>query len=615
MGIRLLASTVVNRIAAGEVIERPASAVKELVENSLDAGAARIEVVIRDGGRSMISVADDGSGMTADELALAVQRHATSKLPDDDLTRIDTLGFRGEALPSIAAVSRLTITSRPAGADTAWSIAIEGGQGAGPRPAAHSPGTSVEVRDLFFATPARLKFLKAVSTETTHATQAVTRLAMAHPHVAFTLGDGVKTTLKLPAAPGEPADARLSRLGAILGRDFQQSAVAVRADREGVRLSGHIGLPTLNRRTSSMQFLFVNGRPVRDRLLYGTVRAAYQGLISSDRHAMVVVFLDVPTDDLDVNVHPMKTEVRFRDPALVRGLVVGALRRALADAGYRTATTASNAALGSMRPALSPGGSASGGHPGGAFPTGNEPLGRMGMAEAPQRFHFPVAMADPRADPMANPAADGGSAPGPLQEPDEPALDLPLGAARAQVHLTYIVAQSADGIVIVDQHAAHERLVYERIRQALDRGGVARQGLLIPEVVDLEPSAAERILARAGELAALGLLVEPFGEGAVVVREVPALLGIVDAEGLVRDLADELADMEQALALTDRLNQVCSTMACHGSVRAGRPLNVSEMNALLREMERTPHSGQCGHGRPTYVELKLGDIERLFGRR
>jgi len=609
MSIRLLTSTVVNRIAAGEVIERPASAVKELVENCIDAGATRVDVVIRDGGRSLISVTDDGGGMTADELQLAVQRHATSKLPDDDLTRIDTLGFRGEALPSIAAVSRMTITSRTQDADTAWSIAIEGGQEPRLQPAAHSPGTCVEVRDLFFATPARLKFLKTISTETSHATEAVTRLAMAHPRVGFTLGDGVKTSLKLPAVQGGPPDARLSRLGAILGREFQESAVAVQAERDGVGLSGHIGLPTLNRRNSSKQFLFVNGRPVRDRLLYGTVRAAYQGLISSDRHAMVVVFLDVPTNDLDVNVHPMKTEVRFRDPAVVRGLVVGALKRALADAGYRTATTASNTALGAMRPGLPPGrsGSASIAHAGGNFQVFNDHLARAGMAEAPRRFDFPVSMVDPAA--KESPPAEH------PEGPDEPGLDLPLGTARAQVHLTYIVAQSADGIVIVDQHAAHERLVYERIKQALDQGGVSRQGLLIPEVVELEASAAERILTRADELAALGLLIEPFGEGAVVVREVPALLGIVDAQRLVQDLADDLGELEEALALKDQLNHVCSTMACHGSVRAGRPLNVEEMNALLREMERTPHSGQCGHGRPTYVELKLGDIERLFGRR
>ncbi len=610
MTIRLLASTVVNRIAAGEVIERPASAVKELVENSLDAGASRVDIIIRDGGRSLISVTDDGSGMTAEDLRLAVERHATSKLPDDDLTRISTLGFRGEALPSIGAVSRLTITSRPPNADSAWSIAIEGGRHAEPKPAAHSPGTCVEVRDLFFATPARLKFLKAVSTETTHATEAVTRLAMAHPHVAFTLGDGVKTSLKLPAVTGEPLEVRLSRLGAILGRDFQASAVAVDAEREGVRLSGHIGLPTLHRRNASMQFLFVNGRPVRDRLLYGTVRAAYHGLMASDRHAMVAVFLDVPTDALDVNVHPMKTEVRFRDPALVRGLVIGALKRALADAGYRTATTASNTALSSMRLGASPGGSPSIAHVGGNFPAFNDHLGRVGrggMAEAPRRFDFDLSSEDPSAHAMAPSGAAEGA--------PEPDLDLPLGAARAQVHRTYIVAQSTDGIVIVDQHAAHERLVYERISQALAHGGVSRQGLLIPEVVELDAAAAERILARADELAALGLLIEPFGEGAVVVREVPALLGTVDAQGLVRDLADDLGDMEEALALKDQLNHVCSTMACHGSVRAGRALNVAEMNALLREMERTPHSGQCGHGRPTYVELKLADIERLFGRR
>lgn len=607
MGIRLLSSTVVNRIAAGEVIERPASAVKELVENSLDAGATRVGVVIRDGGRSLISVTDDGWGMTADDLALAVQRHATSKLPDDDLTRIKTLGFRGEALPSIAAVSRLTVTSRPPEGDSAWSLAIEGGGEAKMQPAPRSPGTCVEVRDLFFATPARLKFLKAVSTETAHATEAIKRLAMAHPHVAFTLGDGVRKSVKLPAFKGEPGAMFLSRLGGILGSDFQDSAVVVDAKRDGVRLSGYIGLPTFHRRNASMQFLFVNGRPVRDRLLHGTVRAAYHGLMASDRNAVVAVFLDLPTEDVDVNVHPMKTEVRFRDPALIRGLVVGALKRALANAGYRTATSVAHTALNAMRPGMGIAGIASAADAGGRFGAFDESLNRTGMADVPQRFEFPACMADQSAqEPSATAAPD---------EHDEPELELPLGTARAQVHRTYVVSQSAEGIVIVDQHAAHERLVYERIRKALDRGVVASQGLLIPEVVELEASATARILARADELAALGLVIEPFGEGALVVREVPALLGIVDAQALVRDLADDLGDLEEAMALKDQLNHVCSTMACHGSVRAGRALNIQEMNALLREMERTAHSGQCGHGRPTYVELKLSDLERLFGRR
>jgi DNA mismatch repair protein MutL len=599
MSLRRLPETVVNRIAAGEVIERPASAVKELVENAVDAGATRIDVVVRDGGRTLIAVADDGVGMSGDELDLAVERHATSKLPDDDLEHITTFGFRGEALPSIGAVSRLTLTSRPHGADAAWSIVVEGGRKGAPQPASHPAGTRVEVRDLFYATPARLKFLKTPSTELTHAVEAVNRLAMAHPGVGFHLGDGARTLVKLPAVAGDPGEARLKRLGAIMGRDFADNAVPILAERDGARLTGFAGLPTLNRRNATMQFLFVNGRPVRDRLLYGAVRGGYQNLLASDRHPMLALFLDVPPEALDVNVHPMKTEVRFRDVGLVRGLIVGALKHALAEAGHRASTTVAHAALGAVRPG---GGlSWSGSYGGGA------PSHRGGLAEETAAFHRPLAGLD--AAPTARMEAE---------DPDiaaEPERDHPLGVARAQLHGTYIVAQTADGIVIVDQHAAHERLTHERISRALADGGVARQGLLIPEVVEIDESAAARVTARAAELAELGLLVEPFGVGAVVVREVPALLGTVDVQGLIRDLADDLAECADALALKDRLGQVCATMACHGSVRAGRRLTADEMNALLRAMEATPHAGQCSHGRPTYVELKLADIERLFGRR
>jgi len=607
MTLRRLPETVVNRIAAGEVIERPASAVKELVENSVDAGATRIDVVVRDGGRTLISVTDDGVGMTADELELAVERHATSKLPDDDLEHITTLGFRGEALPSIGAVSRLTITSRPRGADSAWSVGVEGGRMGKAQPASHPVGTRVEVRDLFYATPARLKFLKAPSTEMTHAVEAVNRLGMAHPGVGFVLGDGARTPVKLPPVSGDPQEARLQRLGAIMGRDFADNAVPIRAEREGSRLTGYAGLPTLNRRTATMQYLFVNGRPVRDRLLYGAVRGGYQGLLASDRHPMVVLFLEVPPEALDVNVHPMKTEVRFRDVGLVRGLIVGALKHALAEAGHQASTTVAHAALGAVRPGgglPSYGGGArawSGSYGVGA------PARTGGLAEEAAAFHRPLAGLDPAPTARMEPLDPDAGA--------EPDLDHPLGVARAQLHGTYVVAQTADGIVIVDQHAAHERLTHERISNALTGGGVARQGLLIPEVVELDEAAAARINARAGELAELGLLVEPFGTGAVVVREVPALLGTVDAKGLIRDLADDLAECDEALALKDRLGEVCATMACHGSVRAGRRLTAEEMNALLREMEATPHAGQCSHGRPTYVELKLADIERLFGRR
>jgi len=600
--IRRLPETVVNRIAAGEVVERPAAAVKELVENAIDAEARRIDVTLRDGGRTLIAVADDGCGMTPDELDLAVERHATSKLPADDLDHIATLGFRGEALPSIGAVARMTVTSRAADGDGAWSITVEGGRKGAAQPAALGTGTRVEVRDLFYATPARLKFLKTAQTETGHAIEAVNRLAMARPDIGFTLIDGARTPIRLAPCSGDLFDARLDRLAAIMGRDFADNSVAIDAEREGARLTGYAGLPTLNRATAAAQYLFVNGRPVRDKLLYGAVRGAYRDLLAGDRHPMVALFLELSADALDVNVHPMKTEVRFRDPGLIRGLIVGALKHALAGAGHRASTTVSSAALGAARPAVTPFPGSVGGRP---VPI-HAGSPRSGLAEAAVTYHAPIPDLD--APPAAPSAGD-------VDIETEPDADHLLGVARAQLHGTYVVAQTTDGIVIVDQHAAHERLVHERIRTALVEGGVARQGLLIPEVVELEEAAVRRLTARTDELRALGLAIEPFGPGAVVVREVPALLGQVDAKGLVRDLADDLAEAGEALALEDRLGDVCATMACHGSVRAGRRLNAEEMNALLREMEATPHSGQCGHGRPTYVELKLADIEKLFGRR
>jgi len=617
MPIRLLPESLVNRIAAGEVVERPAAAVKELVENALDAGARRIDVTLRDGGKALIAVADDGCGMAPHELELAVERHATSKLPDDDLTHIRTLGFRGEALPSIGAVSRLLITSRPKGADSAFALQVEGGVKGAPMPAAGGFGTRVEIRDLFYATPARLKFLKGSRTETEHAVDMVERLAMAHPHVAFTVTDDGRTPVRLPAAGGDLLEARLHRLGAILGREFQENALPVDATRQGVRLLGHIGLPTLNKPTSAGQYLFVNGRPVKDKLLVGAVRGAYADFLARDRHPMLALFLDIPPEEVDVNVHPAKTEVRFRDQALVRGLIVGALKHALAAAGHRASTTVADAALSSFVPRNAP-------QP--SFAWQPQPSGSRGplpyaptsvprsLAEAALAFQAPVSPAGSSGDvpaPGYGPSARTESPAG-----DETAPEFPLGAARAQVHGTYIVAQTRDGIVIVDQHAAHERLVYERIKTDLLSGGVKRQGLLIPEVVELDPADAERLGERVAELAELGLILEPFGSGAVVVREVPALLGPrADIRGLVKDLADELAELGDALALKEKLEAVCSRMACHGSVRAGRPLNAEEMNALLRQMEATPHSGQCNHGRPTYVELRLADIERLFGRR
>jgi DNA mismatch repair protein MutL len=611
MPIRRLPETLVNQIAAGEVVERPAAAVKELVENALDAGARHIDVELRDGGRALIAVTDDGCGMAPEELLLAVERHATSKLPDDDLVHIATLGFRGEALPSIGAVARLTVTSRAAGADEAWSLAVEGGRAGRPVPAAHAKGTRVEVRDLFFATPARLKFLKAARTETQHAQDSLARLAMAHPGVGFTLGDGERRLLSLAPAEGELFAGRLKRLAALMGRDFADNALAIEAQREGLRLTGYAGLPTLNRGNAQHQYLFVNGRPVRDKLLYGAIRGAYQDFLARDRHPLVALFLELPPDEVDVNVHPAKAEVRFRDPGLVRGLIVSACRHALAEAGHRASTTVSDSALGAFRPQSQPGFQSAWGAPRSSLP--------RGLAEATAAYHAPLQQVRATTLPGLDGAPAAANAQAVAREAAEaerfPIDQYPLGAARAQLHGTYVVAQTADGMVIVDQHAAHERLVYERMKQQLGDSGVKRQMLLLPEVVELDGPAAERLAERAGELAELGLVLEAFGPGAVVVREVPALLGEVDVRGLVRDLADELAELGEALALKERLEEVCGTLACHGSVRAGRRLNAEEMNALLRQMEATPHSGQCNHGRPTYVELKLADIEKLFGRR
>ncbi len=634
-GIRELPPTLVNRIAAGEVVERPASAVKELVENSLDAGATRVDVTLGDGGRGRIVVVDDGQGMEPEALSMAVRRHCTSKLAaDSDLTTIHTLGFRGEALPSIGSVARLTLTSRPPGADTAWALTVEAGTVGAAEPAAHPPGTRVEVRDLFFATPARLKFLKAARTEQQHAVDAIKRLAMAHPGVAFSVMDGDRVLLRAPALPADllsdPVAARRERLGAVLGRAFAENCVPLDLAREAARLTGHAGLPTYHRGTSTEQYLFVNGRPVKDRLLHGAVRGAYQDVLARDRHPVVALSLEIDPTAVDVNVHPAKTEVRFRDAALVRGLIVSGIRHALAEAGHRASTTVAAGLLGRARPEgeesapgprlpLGRGGGRGGlGGPGwrGLAPPPTQALdaARAFQApEAPQEGGFAEGIPSP--PPPANPFGHlGGEAAAPAGSEDDD-RDRPLGRARAQVHTTYIVAETTDGLVIVDQHAAHERLVYERMKQALAEGGIARQGLLLPEVVELGEATAARLVARAGELADLGLVVEGFGPGAVVVRETPALLGRCDAAALVRDLADDLAEWGQTLALQDRLADVCGTMACHGSIRAGRRLNEAEMNALLRQMEETPHSGQCNHGRPTYVELRLADIETLFGRR
>ena len=597
MTIRILPPSTINRIAAGEVVERPASVVKELVENAIDAHASRIDVIMDDGGRGLIAVTDDGQGMTPADLDLAVTRHATSKLADDDdLLNITALGFRGEALPSIASVSRMVLISRAPGADQAWALTIEGGERRALAPAALARGTRIEVRDLFYATPARLKFLKAPRTEIDYAADAVKRLAMAHPATAFSLTTDGRALLHLEAvADGllkSPAEARLERLGAVMKRGFADNALTIEAERDGVRLTGHAGLPTLNRGNAAAQYLFVNGRPVRDKLIHGAVRAAYMDFLARGRHPMVALYIDLEAQAVDVNVHPTKAEVRFRDAGTVRGLIVSALKHALAAAGHRASTTVSETALGALRPHQAPSpllGGGSGGYRHG-----------FGLAEAAMAYAAPLAAPSGRVETAPDNAG---------------AENYPLGAARGQLHATYIIAQTVDGIVIVDQHAAHERLVYERMKKALSSQGVARQGMLIPEVVELDEAAVARLAARFDQLAELGLAMERFGPGAVVVREVPALLGDCDIQGLVRDLADDLAEFDDTLALKERLEDVCSTMACHGSVRAGRILNVPEMDALLREMEATPHSGQCNHGRPTYVELKLSDIEKLFGRR
>lgn len=615
MTIRRLPETLVNRIAAGEVVERPASAVKELVENAIDAGARRIDVATAAGGRTLISIGDDGKGMARDELPIAVERHATSKLPGDDLLDIRWLGFRGEALPSIGAVARMSIVSRQMDSDSAWAVEVEGGTVSSVKPAAAGPGTRIEVRDLFYAVPARLKFLKSDRAEDLAVQEIVKRLAMAHAGVAFTLQQDGRTSFRADAVQGELFARRLGRLEQILGRDFADNAVQIEAEREGIKLTGHAGLPTYNRGNAQHQYLFVNGRPVRDKLFVGAVKGAYADFLSHDRHPVVALFLDVPAEQVDVNVHPAKAEVRFRDPGLVRGLIVGALRHALAEAGHRASTTVSQAALGALRPQ---------GAPTPALPFGNasrwrgydnlRPASVPGLAEAAALYNAPQgdfssqAVADDGLQPGAR--GDEAVAVSPVQ-----LQAYPLGAARAQVHETYIVAQTSDGIVVVDQHAAHERLVYERMKVNLEAGRVPRQALLLPEVVELSEAEATRLSSRAAELAELGLVLEGFGTGAVVVREVPALLGDVAVQNLVRDLADAIAEYDSVLPLKEKLEEVCGTMACHGSVRAGRRLTLDEMNALLRQMEATPHSGQCNHGRPTYVELKLADIEKLFGRR
>ncbi|MDE1150925.1 MAG: DNA mismatch repair endonuclease MutL [Micavibrio sp.] len=623
MFIRQLPETLINQIAAGEVIERPAAAVKELVENAIDAGSSRIETVIRDGGASLIAITDDGIGMTEDELFLAVERHATSKLPEDDLVNIQSLGFRGEALPSIGAVSRLTITSRKRGGTAdASAIIVDAGKKSRPAPAALQQGTKVEVRDLFYATPARLKFMKTPRTESQNVRDTIERLAMAYPDIHFRLTVDDKETLDLPSAKGDLYERRLDRLRQIMGREFAENALRLDAERDGVRLTGYASLPTLNRGSNQHQFFFVNGRPVRDKLLIGAVRGAYMDFLASDRHPMLCLFVDLPPDVVDVNVHPTKAEVRFADSALVRGLIVGGLKHAIAAAGHRASSTVAEQTLKAFQP-QSPAPGWDGQYR--QFQPGYQHIkGMQGVEYTGEYYSRPHSMPEATSDLMSGiDAAPQGRTQMqqnnvfPANDPATQAVvdEYPLGAALAQVHETYIVAQTRDGLVLVDQHAAHERLVYEEMKNNLARGGISRQPLLLPEVVEMDANSAERLLTRRDELAELGLVIDTFGPGAVVVQEVPVLLGSGNLRQMVLDLADDITAFGQTMRLKEKLEEICSTMACHGSVRAGRRLNATEMNTLLREMERTPHSGQCNHGRPTYVELKLNDIEKLFGRR
>ncbi len=589
--IRQLDDAAINRIAAGEVLERPASAVKELVENSVDAGATRIEVVIADGGKTLIRVTDDGCGMTAADLPLALSRHATSKIDGSDLLNIRSFGFRGEALPSLGATGRLTITSRAKGADAAM-IAVAGGQAEGVKPAALSSGTVIELRDMFYATPARLKFLRTDRAEAQAVTDVVKRLAMAEPFVTFILRDASKgdnrTVFRADAETGDLFDALHGRLRSVLGKDFAENALRIDTQREGFHLTGYAALPTYSRGAAVAQFLFVNGRPVRDKMLLGALRAAYMDVLSRDRHPVAALFVDCDPTLVDVNVHPAKSEVRFRDPGTVRGLIVSGLRHALAEAGHRASTTVAHATLGAITPEQT----------------------------APRVYQMDRPSFSARSMTFQAQAPGFSEAPSARIEPvveDEPD-DLPLGAARAQVHENYIIAQTENGIVIVDQHAAHERLVYEKLKAQMVQNGVAAQALLIPEIVELSDNEATHLLEIADDLARFGLTIEPFGGGAIAVRETPAILGEVNAAAMIRDILDELTDQGDSASVQARIEAILSRVACHGSIRSGRRMQAAEMNALLREMEATPLSGQCNHGRPTYVELKLADIERLFGR-
>jgi DNA mismatch repair protein MutL len=603
--IRRLPPTLINQIAAGEVIERPASVVKELVENALDAGANDIDVALEAGGVSLIRVRDNGRGMTRDELPLALERHATSKLPEDDLLAIHFMGFRGEALPSIGSIARVSITSKARGSNDAYAIHVEGGVTGAVEPASLSEGTLIEVRDLFYAIPARLKFLKSARSELTAVVDIIERLAMAHPDVRFRLSHDGRTTRDFPALTQDWVSAAPERLEKILGHGFAANTALVDMQREGIRVTGFAGLPTFNRSTSSAQYLFVNRRPVRDRLLLGVIRAAYQDYLARDRHPVAVLFVEVPTEQVDVNCHPAKSEVRFRDSQLVRGLILSALRNAIGTTSQRASTSVADQAMAAFRVAGDRWQVTGGHHNAVENPYAAPVTGFAAPATTLWRNEMPAPQ-------HRIPSAESATL---VTRHLSPVTDFPLGAAVAQLHHTYIVSQTSNGLVIVDQHAAHERIMYEKFKAAMESEGVPRQMLLIPEVVELTDAQAARVIGRAEEWARLGLVLELFGESTILVREVPSLLGDTNIIGLVQDLADDLSLYEDGLALADKLEAILSTMACHGSVRAGRPLNLNEMNALLRQMEATPFSGQCNHGRPTYVSLAKADVEKLFGRR
>ena len=612
--IRQLDDAAINRIAAGEVVERPASAVKELVENALDAGALHISIDVADGGKTLIRVTDDGCGISPVQLPLALSRHATSKIDGSDLLDIHTFGFRGEALPSLGAVGRLIITSRVPG-DEAAQIRVAGGTQEPTKPAALRKGTVVELRDLFFATPARLKFMRSDRAEMQAINDVVKRLAMAEPAVSFTLrdvsggGEG-RVTFRADGETGDLFDALHSRLARILGRDFAENALRIDATRDGIRLYGYAALPTYSRGAAVAQYLFVNGRPVRDKMLSGALRAAYFDFLSRDRHPAAALFIDCDPNLVDVNVHPAKSEVRFREPGVARGLIVSALRHALAEAGHRASTTVANATLGAMRP-----------EPATTAPARVYQMDRPSLGARVAAYQHQAPIEEPAGFAELGNSYSGQMIETPVEaaetqvRSDAPQPEhLPLGAARGQVHENYIIAQTADGMVIVDQHAAHERLVYEKLKAQMAENGVAAQALLIPEIVELSDSDRARLMDLAEDLQRLGLTIEAFGGGAVAVRETPAILGKVDAKAMIHDILDELADQGSSQTVQARIEAILSRVACHGSIRSGRRMRGEEMNALLREMEATPHSGQCNHGRPTYVELKLSDIERLFGR-